>query len=413
MFTLPSFGQERIQDSKVDSFAFIGSKRMSQDFLARMVRMKKGVQLDSAVIQKDMILLRRLTGVAHSTFQIVAAPTGETHLFYTIKENFTLIPQANTWTVNDDEIAYRAGLYEYNLLGRNITFGGFYQNNGFDSYGLNVNAPYLFSRSFGFAINYLDWTSQEPLFFEEGTTQYIYNNRSIELLGVYEHQLYHNFRFGFNLFNEEYTFKEGFNTDEIPQQLSLDKFMLKSVYTYDKRDYEYYFVSGFQNILNLQYVDTVEGEQPDFLIGWNDFLYYKRIGERGNWANRLRFGIATNDESPLAPFSLDNNLNIRGVGNIIDRGTASLVLNTEYRYTLFKKNWFVLQGNAFVDTGTWRNPGGELSDFWDPENMRLFPGLGLRLIHKHIFNAIFRIDYGYGVGEKDNSGIVFGVGQYF
>jgi len=142
-------------------------------------------------------------------------------------------------------------------------------------------------------------------------------------------------------------------------------------------------------------------------------MYFKRVGEKGNWANRFRFGVASNAESPFAPFSVDNNLNIRGVGNIIDRGTASMVLNTEYRHTLYEKGWFILQGNGFLDAGTWRNPGGDFGDFVDSSNFRIYPGVGLRFIHKRIFNAIFRIDYGYGITKNSSSGIVFGIGQYF
>jgi hypothetical protein len=51
----------------------------------------------------------------------------------------------------------------------------------------------------------------------------------------------------------------------------------------------------------------------------------------------LRLGLSTNNESPFAPFSLDNNINLRGVGNAVDRGTGSIVFNTEYRYTLVDK----------------------------------------------------------------------------
>lgn len=101
------------------------------------------------------------------------------------------------------------------------------------------------------------------------------------------------------------------------------------------------------------------------------------------------------------------------MGNVIDRGTAVLLLNTEYRQTIFEKDWFVLQGNAFVDSGTWRTPGGAISDFWDSENIRVYPGLGIRFIHKRIFNAIFRIDYGYGITKDATHGLVFGIGQYF
>jgi outer membrane protein assembly factor BamA len=104
---------------------------------------------------------------------------------------------------------------------------------------------------------------------------------------------------------------------------------------------------------------------------------------------------------------------MRGVGTTIDRGTASVVLNTEYRYTVIEKDWFVLQGNAFVDSGTWRNPGGDLSDLINADNIKVYTGLGIRLIHKRIFNAIFRIDYGVGLTKDATKGFVFGIGQYF
>jgi hypothetical protein len=37
----------------------------------------------------------------------------------------------------------------------------------------------------------------------------------------------------------------------------------------------------------------------------------------------------------------------------------------------------------------------------------------LRFIHKKIFNAIFRIDYGFGISKNGTQGLVFGIGQYF
>ncbi|TYA84607.1 outer membrane protein assembly factor, partial [Seonamhaeicola marinus] len=46
-------------------------------------------------------------------------------------------------------------------------------------------------------------------------------------------------------------------------------------------------------------------------------------------------------------------------------------------------------------------------------NLKIYSGLGLRFIHKKIFNAIFRIDYGLGLTENASQGLVFGIGQYF
>ena len=165
--------------------------------------------------------------------------------------------------------------------------------------------------------------------------------------------------------------------------------------------------------MNLQYVGTSDETLPEFVIGFNDFTYYRRMGKKGNWASRLRLGLASNMNTPFAPFTVDNNINIRGVGNTIDRGTGAIVLNTEYRHTLIDKNWLVLQSNIFVDAGSWRNPGGDFGDFGDDDNIRVYPGVGLRVIHKKIFNAIFRIDYGYGITKNAARGLVFGIGQYF
>ncbi len=386
---------------------------MRTSFVRNLAKVKPGQPLDSLKMQQDIAKLKRLAGVSHAYYQVFYSHDDLYNVFYNIEENFTLIPNVNIWTANNEQFAYKVGLYDYNFLGRNIAFGGFYQNNGFDSYGVNFIAPYLFTNQLGLAINHQNWTSEEPLFLNNSAADYVYTNRSFEVLGLYELNFKNNVRLGLNYFTETYDYIRGATDPSIPQFLELDKWMVKFVYEHDDLDYYYQYVSGFKSQFYFQYVTSENDFQDNFLIGWNDLFYFKRIGEKGNWANRFRLGIASNDDSPFAPFSVDNNLNVRGVGNIIDRGTAALVLNTEYRHTLYEKDWFVLQGNAFVDAGTWRNPGGDLNDFWDARNMRIYPGVGLRFIHKNIFNATFRIDYGYGITQGASNGIVFGIGQYF
>ncbi len=124
-------------------------------------------------------------------------------------------------------------------------------------------------------------------------------------------------------------------------------------------------------------------------------------------------GLSSNQESPFAPFVLDSYLNIRGVGNRVDRGTGAIILNAEYRYSLLEKDRIAIQGILFSDTGSWRNPGGNFSGFTDSNNFVLFAGGGLRFIHKKIYNAILRIDYGFNLQETGINGFVLGVGQYF
>ena len=410
VFSISSFSQEKIvADLKVQ-----GNKKLKTSFVKKISSVRAGVVLDSVMIEEDIKRLKRLPSVSHAYYQVFLSHDNQYNVFYNIEENFTIIPSANIYTSNAGEFAYRLGLYEFNLLGHNMTFGGFFQKDIYNSYGINFRAPYLFSRQFGIALNHQNLTTQEPVFFNYTTADYKYNNTSYEILGLYQPNFTNRFELGINYFTEDYEYKSGATDPSVPQDLEVKKLLYKLIYEYNNLNYYYQYVSGFRSTLNFQYVtSTNDAMLPEFLIGWNDFSYFARVGKRGNWASRLRLGLSTNNNTPFAPFSVDNNLNIRGVGNVIDRGTGAIVLNTEYRHTLYEKGWFVLQGNAFVDAGSWRNPGGDFGDFSDSQNVRVYPGLGLRFIHKSIFNATFRIDYGFGVTPDSTRGLVFGIGQYF
>ena len=402
------------QSAEIADIQIRGIKRLKDEALRKLINLKPGMALDSTAVERDLDRLKRLPSVSHAYYEVMYR-NDLTHssLIYYIEENFTLIPFANLYTSTNDEFAYRIGLQEFNLLGRNITLGAFYQYDIFNSFGVNLRAPYLFSNRWGLAFNYNNFTTQEPVFFDNTTADYKYNNEGFEILGLHELNIKNRFELGFSLFNEKYEYLFGATNPEVPQNLDVDKYLFKLIYDFNDLSYFYYYLSGFRSVLNFQYVLSSDESLPEFLIGFNDFLYFVRVGTKGNWANRLRLGLASNADSPFAPFTVDNNLNIRGVGNIIDRGTGAIVLNTEYRHTLIDQDWFALQGNVFIDGGTWRNPGGDFGDFGDSQNIRIYPGLGIRLIHKRIFNAIFRIDYGYGITKDASRGFVFGIGQYF
>jgi len=400
------------QDSVAD-LQIRGNKKLKASFIKKISKVKVGSRLDSLLLEEDIRRLKRLPSVAHAYYQVFPSTQNKYNVFYSVEENFTIIPLANVYTTNDDEFAFRIGVYEYNLLGRNVTFGGFFQRDIYNSYGINFRAPNLFSRQFGLALNHQNLTTEEPVFLSVATADYRYNNTSYEILGLYQIDFKNRVELGVNYFTEDYQYLSGATDPAIPLNLNVKKLLYKFVYDYDNLDYYYQYVSGFKSILNFQYVTSRNTALPEFIIGWNDFLYFKRIGEKGNLANRLRLGVSSNDDSPFAPFSVDNNLNIRGVGNTIDRGTGVIILNSEYRHTLHEKDWFILQSNIFIDAGSWRNPGGDFGDFGDSQNIRVYPGVGLRFISKKIYNATFRIDYGVGITREATNGFVFGIGQYF
>ncbi|RKR15183.1 hypothetical protein CLV91_1265 [Maribacter vaceletii] len=410
MVAIGNAQEEQLSISKVE---ITGAKRTKVSFVMNLIKVKEGVSLDSTQLVEDIAHLKRLAFIANATFEVTKSIDNTCKVIYHLEENITLIPFANLFSSSNDNFAFRLGLQEFNLFGRGVTLGGFYQYDVFNSYGVNIRAPYLFSTKLGLAFSYKDLTTQEPVFFDDTTADYKYNNKGAELLGLYQINFKNRVELGFSLFREDYNYISGATNASVPQELKVNKHLFKFIYNYSDIKYHYQYLSGFRSNLNFQYVGSPNINLPEFLIGFNDFAFYKRIKEKGNWASRVRLGLATNVNTPFAPFTVDNNINIRGVGNTIDRGTAAIIINSEYRHTLIDKDWFVLQSNIFVDGGSWRNPGGDFGDFSDDQNLRIYPGVGLRFMHKKIFNAIFRIDYGYGITKNSSHGLVFGIGQYF
>jgi len=92
----------------------------------------------------------------------------------------------------------------------------------------------------------------------------------------------------------------GATSPDVPQDLNVKKLLYKGVYEFNNLDYEYQYVSGFKSMFNFQYVTSRSEMLPEFLIGWNDFSYFRRMWSKGNWATRLRLGIATNNDTPFA-----------------------------------------------------------------------------------------------------------------
>ncbi len=407
------------QENKISTLKFEGLHRTKETFLRRLLKVKAGSTYDTLLVQKDLERLNRLPGIANARDSVVFT-NDRVGLFYILDENFTIIPGLRIATANDGSFAYRLSVFEFNFLGNNQLLGGYYERNVFDSYGLFWEHPFLFSDKAGVGFNYQDITRQEPIFFDEGTKDYRFNSRQIEGQLILSPDFNNEIELGALFVRERYTFEGDDPIPDTPLELEANKIFYRAAYRYIDFDIDYQYFDGFQNEFTGQYIQQLNGDAPaqeflgDFLSLRNDFVYYKKLGSRGNWANRLRLAATIgNEDSPFAPFTLDNQLNIRGVGNVVDRGTAAIVLNTEYRHTLYEKGWFVVQSNVFLDAGAWRDPGEPFSQLFDGSNTRVYPGAGFRLIHKRIFNAVFRLDYGFGIGTNATNGIVFGIGQYF
>ena len=401
------------QETEINSLKFTGLQRTRPAFLNRLVKVKLGTTYDSLKVATDIARLNRLPGIAKASVQDSIGIDGRHHLTYDVVENFTIIPGLRISEANDESFAFRVSLFEFNFLGRGQIIGGFYQRDVFDSFGGYWEAPFLFTNKLGLGMNYIRLTTFEPIYYDDGAVNYNKQNNGGEVYGIYEIDFQNKVELGVKVYEESYEFEDARIDSNRPNNLRSDKVAIRGEHEFLKIDIDYQYFSGFANIFDGRYILGGEGLLEEGAVLKNTTAYFKRVGEKGNWASRLQLGLASFNDSEFAPFTIDNQFNLRGAGNDIARGTAFTSINTEYRHTLLEKGWFVIQGNVFTDLGSWRSPRGTFDELASINNIQAYSGVGVRFIHKRIFNAVVRVDYGIGWGATKNNGVVFGIGQYF
>lgn len=88
------------------------------------------------------------------------------------------------------------------------------------------------------------------------------------------------------------------------------------------------------------------------------------------------------------------------------------MFNSEYRYLLFKQTWIGLQTVIFMDVGSWRNPGGQITDVPERDNLKYFMGGRASTYFPEAQQVMLRLDYGYGLNPAGINGFVVSLGQY-
>ena len=313
-----------------------------------------------------------------------------------------------------NNVYWQVGVHDFHFRGIGQQITAYYQNNAGEHNFLLFHRNPMWRGRWGYAATLRRYAAVEPVHFSNATVNYRYTNHDAGVALSHRLATRSELEFGGSVFRENYRKNEPESDLPGPDELQLDKLLLKLSLLHDRRDYHYERQGGTlleasaQTVLNFS-------EGTPFSIAFLNLRHFRLVGPRGNLAGRVRLGLSTNENSPFAPFVLDSQLNIRGSGNRIDRGTAQFVFNLEYRHTLWRdaRNNFVVQGVAFSDFGSWRNPGGAFRDLTDPGTFTHFVGGGLRLISNKAKNAGFRLDYGVDRTNGTNRGFVFGVGQYF
>ena len=413
MHTLDLYAQTNVQGMTVTAISFDGLKKNDDAYLLSLIKSRQGDPLDTIKVKNDLQRLINTSGIGHADYKVSDEKKG-VHLSFELQEIKTLLPIVKFGGI-EENIWFQLGFVDINWKGKGQTLSAYYQNNDQRHSGqIYYRIPRMNNSNWGFSGSATKWSSREPLYFPEATVNYYYDNNSIALSGIRNFGQNQHFEIGGTYFIETYRKTEESLNQETPGPLSLrqPKYLGKIEYKVKKLDYHFFYLKGHSWKLNSQNVFNTLDKTWFHSVAFQGKQFF-RIGRNINLAFRLRMAISSNNNTPFAPFVADSHVNIRGVGNRIDRGTAQLVLNAEFRHTLFHSNIWAAQAVVFLDSGTWRNPGGELKDIFNPDQFRQFVGSGIRIINKKIYGAVLRIDYGIDIFNKMQKGIVIGLGQYF
>ncbi|MEQ9008786.1 MAG: POTRA domain-containing protein [Ekhidna sp.] len=395
---------------EINSVQLVGLKKTDASYLQEFLSIRIGDQLDSVQLQVTKQRLSNLEMFSDVSFDVESKNDG-VGVVFTFQELYTLLPIFSFGGI-EENFWIQLGASEVNLDGRGNKLTAYYQYYDRSSLAVHLTFDRIKQSDWGVNLNIIKWSTLEPLFFSDQTVEYEYDNYTIGTNLIRHFNFTDRVEFGAAFFTEDYRKFTSGSIEGAPDKVDKNKLLGKAIFVWNRVDYHFHYLEGFHNQLNLQTVHSLDTD-PAFYIAFNDIKNFWRSGDRGNFASRLRLGLSTNEESPFAPFVLDSYLNIRGVGNRVDRGTGAIILNAEYRHTLLDKNKVAIQGVIFSDSGSWRNPGGDFADFADSQNFVFFSGGGFRFIHKKIYNAIFRIDYGFNLQKPEVNGFVLGIGQYF
>jgi len=344
-----------------DEILFSGNNKTKTSYLRQFVTCKIKIPTYLSNIENDVQQLKNLSSVANASYSI-ATLEDKTTLTFTIEERRTKLPILNLGGIKNN-LWFGVGLIENNFGGRGNQLLAYYQNtDGRHTAEVYFRNPRNHTGKWGYSASLRKWSSIEPLYFNEGNVQYLYDNNSLSFSVIRNLSLQRNIELGGTVFKEKY--EQNDEQDLInppgPQNFEINKFLSKIQFNENKLFYSFFYLKGYsvnliaQNVFSFfdkSFFNSAEIEAKAFI----------RPIDGINIGSRFRFAVSTNNDSPFAPFVADSHVNIRV----------------------------------------------------DSDNFRHFVGGGIRVIYQKVFGATIRVDYSFDIYNIEEKGFVIGLGQYF
>ncbi len=402
----------------IHSITFTGLTSTKECYLRDIISCKEKRRFNKEVFEDDVFLLRNL----NLFFEVEGIATTEDslsyHLAFHIREANYVYPILSA-SGFDDQLKLQVGVNHINFLGRAQSFGVLYQY--YDRHSLSIfhSAKRHSNQKTGHDLAIAKYSTIEPLYFSDPAgndtvSSFNFDNYSISAGGHYWIGRYTNVGIGAAYMYEDY--KQRDNAFDLfgMKRFNFHKHQVRSHLETNRVENLFERRKGWKSRLYGEWIHTYsDAPAPSFLKLQLSGSYYQLIGKRGNLASSVRLGTASNAESPFAPFVLDGFLNVRGIGNRVERGTAEIIVNAEYRHSLWIHKYVTIQSAVFADYGALRTAGASYSTFFDDPIPNLYLGGGLRFNLNILYNTCIRVDYSINPFSPSAGGFTFGFGQFF
>lgn len=397
----------------LETIRFEGVTKTDTSYLNALIECKVGQELDSSQLNNDLQTLKNLNLFFSVDHSISSNSNGSKNLIFKIEEAVYLYPIISI-SGFQDQFKLQAGANHINFLGKAQSIGFLYQYYDRHSLSLFYTAPKHSNGKTGHEVALAKYSTIEPLYSQDTVSSFNFDNYSISLGGFY--WLGKNLRIGVGgmYMWEKYEQLDFAHIGYQEREFNFNKYQIRFRVDYEGVNQHYEFREGISLGFFSEVIQTEGFPEASFFKATTRFKYFKRIGKNGNLGIQNQLGISTNNDSPFAPFVLDGFINVRGIGNRVERGTGEFIINAEYLHTILKKKYFIAQLAAFSDYGALRSPGASIGSIFQEQKTNLYAGIGLRLHSRFIYKTIFRLDLSTKIIQNDKKiAFTFGLGQFF
>ncbi|MFK8037995.1 MAG: POTRA domain-containing protein [Crocinitomicaceae bacterium] len=397
----------------IDTIEFTGLTKTSESYIRSLIECKEGLPFNDSVRRLDEQTLNNLNLFfsVESTYQFLPLKKAYKVIF-NIKESTYIYPIIDI-SGFQSVLKLQLGVNNINFKGEQKTVGFWYQYYDRHSFSIYHRVPRYKKQPFGHDLIISKYSTVEPLYFNDLTSIFNFDNYSVNLNGIHWLSRFTNVQLGFTPIYEVYEQLDSVELNLPSREFSFWKYRLNSSLNIKKIDYLYERLKGFKSTIYAESIQTHDMPNASFYMAKLTTVYHYLIKKKGNLSWRHQIGISTNNFSPFSPFVLDGFMNLRGIGNRVARGTGIHFVNLEYRHLIINNNIFSTQIVGFADLGSIRPPAESINHLFNPEYTKTFAGVGIRIHSNKIYKAIFRIDYGIQLGKEFRGGLSFGIGQFF